>query len=117
VLLARVLAGMPRWLLADEPLASLDPAHQLDSLDRLRTVATRGVGVVIVLHDLAHAARFADDVLVLRGGRMVAHGPVAETLTPALIAEVFEIEARWIDVAGRRLLVPLDRLPRRDHPT
>ena len=52
VLLARVLAGEPEWLLADEPLASLDPAHQLDVLDQLREVAARGAGVIVVLHDL-----------------------------------------------------------------
>lgn len=110
VLLARVLAGQPRWLLADEPLASLDPAHRLDILDRLRAVAGQGRGVAIVLHDLALAAGAADDVLVLQHGRVAAFGPVATTLTPALVAAVFDVEARWIDRAdGPPLFVTLGR--------
>ena len=91
VLLARALAGEPRWLLADEPLASLDPAHQVDLLDRLRAFAEQGRGVAIVLHDLVHAQRAADDVLVLQGGRVAAVGPPAEVLTPDLIRAVFGI--------------------------
>ncbi len=109
VLLARVLAGAPRWLLADEPLASLDPAHQLDILDRLRTVADGGAGVVIVLHDLGHAARIADDVLLLHHGQLNAFGPVADVLTEARIARIFDIRARWIETGDGRLLVPVGR--------
>jgi iron complex transport system ATP-binding protein len=110
VLLARVLAGTPQWLLADEPLASLDPAHQIDILDRLRAVARGGAGVVIVLHDLGHAARAADDVLLLSQGRVAAFGPVAEALTPDVVAEVFDVEVRWVEAGdGTRLLVPVRR--------
>ncbi|MES2754539.1 MAG: ABC transporter ATP-binding protein [Pseudomonadota bacterium] len=90
VLLARVLAGEPRWLLADEPLASLDPAHQLDLLARLRSVADAGAGVVLVLHDLAQAARIADDVIVLERGRVVA-----TTLDAAVIARVFGVAVAY----------------------
>lgn len=86
VLLARVLAGTPRWLLADEPLASLDPAHQIDLLDRLRAAADAGMGVVLVLHDLAQAVRVADDLIVMAEGGVVAHDLSAET-----IARVFGV--------------------------
>jgi len=99
VLLARVLAGTPEWLLADEPLASLDPAHQIDILDRFSAAADRGCGVVIVLHDLNHAARIADDVALLSAGRLVAHGPVADTLTPATIAEIFDLSVEIFPAA------------------
>lgn len=100
VLLARVLAGTPDWLLADEPLASLDPAHQIDILDRFRAAAGRGCGVVLVLHDLNHAARIADDVALLSGGRLVAHGPVADTLTPQAIADIFDLSVEILPAAG-----------------
>jgi iron complex transport system ATP-binding protein len=93
-LLARVLAGRPEWLLADEPLASLDPAHQSDVLDVLREIAATGAGVVVVLHDLNQAARVADDVLLMRGGRVVAQGPPEAVLTPALIGETYGVSAQ-----------------------
>ena len=90
VLLARVLAGEPRWLLADEPLASLDPAHQLDMLRLLRRAARSGAGVLLVLHDLNQAARIADDVLVLKAGRLIASGPATTTLSAPLLSDLYE---------------------------
>ena len=111
VLLARVLAGEPAWLLADEPLASLDPAHQLDLLDRLRGVAAVGRGVVVVLHDLLHAGRIADDVLLLQHGRVVAHGPTAQVLTAESLARVFDIAVQIShDADGRPVCVPTGRI-------
>lgn len=108
VLLARVLAGQPQWLLADEPLASLDPVHQLGLLARLRMLAEQGMGVVIVLHDLIQAARAADDVLLLRDGRIVAHAPAAKALSQDNLREAFGVEVLRIrDEAGRILPVPI----------
>ena len=92
-LLARVLAGEPEWLLADEPLASLDPAHQLDVLARLRAVAQAGSGVVLVLHDLQLAARIADDAVLLRGGQVVAAGAAGEVLTASFIGDTYGVDA------------------------
>lgn len=110
VLLARVLAGEPGWLLADEPLASLDPAHQLDLLDRLRGQAASGVGVVVVLHDLMQAARVADDVLLLCDGRVLAAGPPDQVLTPDRLREAFGVEVLLVaDTEGRMLPVPAGR--------
>ncbi|WP_404367819.1 ABC transporter ATP-binding protein [Sphingomonas sp. MMS24-J45] len=111
VLLARVLAGDPAWLLADEPMASLDPAHQLDLLDQLRGVAARGRGVAVVLHDLLHAGRIADDVVLLQHGRVVAHGSTAEVLTADTLARVFDIAVRVShDSDGRPMCVPIGRV-------
>jgi iron complex transport system ATP-binding protein len=110
VLLARVLAGEPEWLLADEPLASLDPAHQLDVLDRLREVAASGGGVVLVLHDLHLAARVADDVVMMRRGRMIASGTADEVLVAPLIRETYGINAEVGRTAdGTRFILPLTR--------
>jgi len=110
VLLARVLAGEPQWLLADEPLASLDPAHQLDLLDRLRGQAARGVGVVVVLHDLVQAARVADEILLLRDGRVFAFGPPDEVLTHQHLRDAFGVDVLlFADAEGRMLPVPAGR--------
>ncbi|MES2988514.1 MAG: ABC transporter ATP-binding protein [Pseudomonadota bacterium] len=111
VLLARVLAGQPQWLLADEPLASLDPVHQIGLLERLRTLAEQGMGVVIVLHDLIQTARAADDVLLLREGKVVAFAPAAKALSPDNLRAAFGVEVLRIrDEAGRILPVPIGRV-------
>jgi iron complex transport system ATP-binding protein len=112
VLLARVLAGEPRWLLADEPLASLDPAHQLDVLARLRAVAAGGSGVVLVAHDLNLAMRGADDAVLLRAGRVVAAGAARDVLTEATIAATYGVSVEIGETAsGQRFVLPLGRLP------
>jgi iron complex transport system ATP-binding protein len=93
VLLARVLAGEPDWILADEPLANLDPGFQLDILSLLRRQAEAGKGVVAVLHDLQYAVRFADHLLLLHEGRLFAQGSVEDVITPANLAHVYGIDA------------------------
>jgi iron complex transport system ATP-binding protein len=98
-LLARVLAGQPEFLLADEPLANLDPRHQFDSLALMRQVATRGAGVVLVLHDLAHAMRVADRVVMMDSGRIAADGDPAAVLTPDRIAAVYGVASHLVTLA------------------
>ncbi|MGY6550305.1 MAG: ABC transporter ATP-binding protein [Erythrobacter sp.] len=95
-LLARVLAGEPEFLLADEPLANLDPRHQFESLALLRRVATRGAGVVLVLHDLAHALRIADRVVLMAEGRIIADDAPMAVLTPPRIAEVYGVASTLV---------------------
>lgn len=110
VLLARVLAGEPRWLLADEPLASLDPAHQLDLLARLRDQAAQGVGVVVVLHDLIQAGRVADDAILVSGGKITAAGTAADILTPERLGDLFGV--RFAAVPGQPVCIPIEPLDR-----
>jgi iron complex transport system ATP-binding protein len=93
VLLARVLAGQPGWILADEPLAHLDPAHQLDVLHLLQKAARRGIGVCVALHDLTLAARFADRIILMAGGKTVADGAAAAVLTLENLRRVYQIDA------------------------
>jgi len=104
-MLARVLAGEPCWLLADEPLANLDLAHQIALLDHFRALAGQGLGVVLVLHDLAQAMNRADRVVVLQQGRVVADGAPTEALSEAVIAKVWGVSARWLGEVGARALV------------
>jgi iron complex transport system ATP-binding protein len=103
-LLARVLAGTPRWLLADEPLANLDLAHQLALLAHLRGLAAQGMGVVLVLHDLAQAMNYADQVSVMVGGQVLHQGAPDKVLDQDNLREVWGIDARWLGDPGQRAL-------------
>jgi iron complex transport system ATP-binding protein len=91
VALARALAVDARLILADEPVASLDPKHQLAVIDALVRESQRGVGVVAVLHDLSLAARFATRVVLMGQGRIIADGPVADVLTATQLEPVFGV--------------------------
>ncbi|GAA0468568.1 ABC transporter ATP-binding protein [Parasphingorhabdus litoris] len=111
VLLARVLAGEPQWLLADEPLASLDPAHQFDVLDRLKSYAKTGNGVIVVLHDLTQAARVADDIMILKEGSILAAGRCEDVMTAEVLGEAYGVEVQiTTSDAGEPLVVPVRRL-------
>jgi iron complex transport system ATP-binding protein len=107
VLLARALAVEAPLLLADEPLAALDPAHQIEVMALLRAEAARGVTVIAVLHDLTIAARWCDRLLLIDQGRLVADGPPRDVLTAARIDHVYGVSAFIGDAEGAPLVVPL----------
>ena len=102
VLLARALAVDARVLLADEPIAALDPLHQLQVMELLRMIASEGRGVIVVLHDLALATRFCDRLILLARGGILVEGAPAHVLTDAHVAEAYGVEV----VRGERDGVP-----------
>ncbi len=92
VLIARVLAPKPRLLLLDEPVANLDPLWQLRLMEILRDAVRQGQGAVVAMHDLDLAGRFADRLVLMDGGAVVAEGAPAALLGSAQLGEVFGIE-------------------------
>lgn len=112
VWIAMVLAQQTDIVLLDEPTTFLDVTHQLDLLDLL-TERNRehGTTVVMVLHDLNLAARYAEHLVVLREGRIIAEGAPGEVLTEDTVSEAFALDARVVTdpVAGSPLVVPIGR--------
>jgi iron complex transport system ATP-binding protein len=110
--IALALAQETELLLLDEPTTFLDLAHQIDVLDLLdRLVAEAGRTVVMVLHDLNQACRYADHLVALRGGRVHAAGPPAEIVDAAFVQEVFGLDACVVEdpVTGTPMCVPMRR--------
>ena len=110
VLLARALAVEAPLLLADEPIAELDPYHQLDVMEILRATAHNGAGVLAVLHDLALAMRFMDRVVLMHEGIVVANGAPADVLTDENLEQVYRITARRGSADGMRYVLPWSRV-------
>jgi iron complex transport system ATP-binding protein len=111
VLVARALAQEPRALLADEPTAGLDPAHQLALFHHLAALAASGRAVVVALHDLSLAARFCHRVIILHHGAAICAGPPQDVMTPDHLAAAYGIAARYHTIEGVPLVLPLDVLP------
>jgi iron complex transport system ATP-binding protein len=107
-------------LLLDEPTTFLDLAHQVEVLELVRHLHQRGGRtIVMVLHDLNLAARYADRLVAMRDGRVIASGAPHEVLTEDLLREVFDLDAKVIEdpVAGTPLVIPIGphRRPSPDH--
>ncbi|EQB15290.1 ABC transporter ATP-binding protein [Novosphingobium lindaniclasticum] len=108
-MLARALAVGAPALAVDEPLASLDPGHQIDVMDLLAREAHEGKLVVAVLHDLTMAARYCDRLLLVNGGELVADGTPQEVLTADRLRAVYGVTSH-VDMAGPLpFVVPLER--------
>lgn len=110
VWIAMALAQNPRILLLDEPTTFLDLSHQIEVLDLLRDLnRTDGTTIVVVLHELNLAARYADDLVVMSHGRIVAKGTASEVITAEVISEAFSLDALVISdpLTQTPLVVPV----------
>jgi ABC-type cobalamin/Fe3+-siderophores transport system ATPase subunit len=110
VLLARIFAAEPELILADEPVAALDPYHQLHVMELLRERARGGGSVVAVLHDLNLAARFCDRLVLLDGGRLVCAGSAADVLSEENLRTVYGVAARVFEHEEGATAIPWRRL-------
>ncbi len=104
VLLARLLAQQAPLMALDEPIAGLDPEAQLATLEILKAEASAGAAVIVTLHDLCLAGRFADRVLVLDEGCLVADDLPYAALDREVLACVFDLDAEWVEAPWGRLL-------------
>lgn len=98
VFLARTLAASPKVLLLDEPTANLDPYWQLFIFSLLRQECARGTAVMVAVHDLMLASRFADRIIAVEHGRIIANGPVEQVMTDPLLMRLFAVRR---DAAGQ----------------
>ncbi|SKB09398.1 ABC transporter ATP-binding protein [Aeromicrobium choanae] len=108
VWIAMALAQQTSMLLLDEPTTYLDLSHQLEVLDLCRSLQQDGSTVVAVLHDLNLAFRYADHLVVLSGGRIVAQGPPTEVVTAELVEDVFDVPCRLLPdpETGTPMIIP-----------
>jgi iron complex transport system ATP-binding protein len=111
VLVARALAQEAPLLIADEPTAGLDPAHALALFALFQRLAAEGRTIVVALHDLSLAARFADHIVLLSKGRATASGAPAEVLTPGTLAAAFGVIMLCTSVDGLPIVAPVSTLP------
>ncbi|SMX24817.1 ABC transporter ATP-binding protein [Boseongicola aestuarii] len=95
VLIARVLAQETPLIVADEPVAGLDPAHQFSLMQVFLTLASQGKSVLVSMHDLGLAARHCSRLVMIHRGRLVADGAPREVLREDLLRDVFQVSGRW----------------------
>jgi iron complex transport system ATP-binding protein len=114
--IAMTLAQDSELILLDEPTTFLDLAYQIEVLDLLQQLnMERGKTIVMVLHDLNHACRYADYLVAVRGGQIVAHGEPSDVVTETIVREVFGIECHIISdpVTDTPLVVPVGKIKKR----
>ena len=103
---AMALAQDTDHLLLDEPLNNLDPRHGVALMKLVRRLADeRRMTVVVVLHDINVAAQYADDIVAMRDGRVVHHGPVADVVTADRLTDLYDTPAHVAAIDGRRIVL------------
>lgn len=95
-MLARTTVGAPQLLIVDEPTTGLDPRHALEAMRHLQAAARHGCAVLIAIHDLGLARQFADRILALRDGRLLASGATADTFTTPILQALYDLPARLV---------------------
>lgn len=110
VSLAQAIVRNPRVLLLDEPTSALDLRHQTQVMSLVKSLAREGKVVVTVLHDLNLAARWADHIVVLQEGAVAAEGGPETALTSAVLADVYDVEARIDRWADGHLQISVERV-------
>lgn len=111
VLLARAIAQSATFLLADEPSAGLDLAHELTLFEQFARIAAHRRGIIVAMHDLSLAARFCHRAILLQCGATLAEGKPSAVFTPERLADGFGIRARIADLDGWPVIVPVGPLP------
>ncbi|MFP7696476.1 heme ABC transporter ATP-binding protein [Trueperella sp. LYQ143] len=106
VTLARVIAQDAHVVFLDEPTAALDIAHQERTMELCTQLASKGCGVIAVMHDLQLAAAYCDRIAVMSAGKVVAFGPPSEVLSPDLLTEVYGWPIRVSEVDGEIVIIP-----------
>ncbi|SDI62361.1 ABC transporter ATP-binding protein [Lutimaribacter saemankumensis] len=110
VLIARALAQDTPLVMADEPIAGLDPAHQIATMETFAGLARSGRSVLVSLHDLGLAARHCSRLILLGQGQVMADGTPAKVLTPEMVAQAFGITAYQAETDQGRIFQPLEVL-------
>jgi iron complex transport system ATP-binding protein len=107
VFLARALAVEPALLLADEPIAGLDPGHQLEVMEKFRSLSASGMGIITVIHDLTLAMRYCDKLVMLGDGKIISQGKPEQVLSAKNVAQCFHITAHTGSTEGIHYIIPI----------
>ncbi|MGV2980517.1 ABC transporter ATP-binding protein [Camelimonas sp. ID_303_24] len=116
IALAQAIVRSPAALLLDEPTSALDLRHQEQVMRVARDLANTGMIVIVVLHDLAMAARWGSHMVMLSQGKLAAEGAPDQVLTPALLAQVYGVDARVERCSAGRLQIMVDGVIDQDFP-